>query len=235
MDFLNGHLGGVFGSYLVAGREGEQYEPLWFRTYRVLRVSVETQEEPLVISYLSYRKTNYLLEIAARFHSPEPIFAAFWDISLRTLKNCMHETYEDCPYYEQSQFPFDTRMQMLLTYLVSNDGKPIHDFHTSLRPDGLIAMHYPADSNVAPQPWSRYFSRIQAILAYFERQLTPDGLVGQFSPRHWPFVDWVEGWDAGTPPAARQGPGTYFSLLYAIALQSTARIEEFLGVWRARP
>ncbi|KAL4995000.1 Six-hairpin glycosidase-like protein [Aspergillus recurvatus] len=254
MDFLNGHLGGVFDSYLVAGREAEHYEPFWFRTFRVLRVSVETQEEPLVISDLSYRETNYPLEIAARFHSPEPVFAAFWDISLRTLKNCMHETYEDCPYYEQSQFPFDTRIQMLFTYLVSNDDrlirKAIHDFHTSLRPDGLIAMHYPADSNVVLPAFSlsfpsivhdyllykgtaavvkRYFPTIKAILAYFERQLTPDGLVGQFSPRHWSFVDWVEGWDFGTPPAARQGPGTYFSLLYAIALQSTAWIAEFLG------
>ncbi|KAL3482555.1 hypothetical protein BJX62DRAFT_250995 [Aspergillus germanicus] len=212
MDFLQGYLGGVPDLYTIAGRETESYAPFWFWTFRVIRVFVKTQDEKLDISDLSYLETNYPLVIAARFQSQASEFSAFWDISLRTLKNCMHETYEDCPYYEQSH----------------------------LRPDGLIAMHYPADSNVVLPAFSLSFvffvhdyllyrGTSAAILSYFERRLTSDGLVGQFSPRHWSFVDWVDGWDFGTPPAARRGPGTYFSLVYAIALHSAADIAEFLG------
>src|SRR5258706_15896053 len=49
-------------------------------------------------------------------------------------------------------FGFDTSSQMLFTYNISGVDrlarKAFHDFHTSLRPDGLISMRYPAHTNV---------------------------------------------------------------------------------------
>ncbi|KAM0418921.1 hypothetical protein ACHAPT_012186 [Fusarium lateritium] len=255
MDFKNGYLNGQWDSYVVAGRESEDYEPFWFRVFRLVRVNVKAQGQPLVITDFSYRENTYPLEIKSKFKSPtSPLFTSFWDISIRTLKNCMHETYEDCPFWEQSQFPFDTRTHMLLTYPISDDDrlirKGLHDFHSSLRPDGLIAMHYPADSNVVLPAFSlffplmvndhifykgdvaltkKYFPTVDAILGHYDRNITADGLVGQFSRRCWSFVDWVGAWTFGTPPAARVGPGTYFSLAYAVALQSAASIAEYIG------
>ncbi|KAL2109252.1 hypothetical protein VUR80DRAFT_8654 [Thermomyces stellatus] len=166
----------------------------------------------------------------------------------------MHETYEDCPLYEQSQFGFDTHTQIILTYRISDYDrlarKALHDFRTSIRPEGLISMRYPAHTNVVFPGFSpfypmmvhdhvvyrgdrvlarRYFSIIGAIRDHFDRKLTPTGLGGKFNPRHRSCVDWVKDWHLGIPPAARCGPGTYFSLTYSMALDSAAQVAEYIG------
>jgi hypothetical protein len=253
-DFQYGTLNGEWDSYTVAGRHREHYSPFWFRTFRYIRVKVHTHQEPLTISALFYCESNYPLQIRSRFQSSSTDFATFWDTSIRTLKNCMHETYEDCPYYEQSQFAFDTRSQMLFTYNLSGDDrlarKALHDFHSSQRPDGLISMRYPAHTNVILPVFSlfyplmvhdhmmyfgdrelvtQYFPTCDSILNHFHRLITSEGLVGQFDPRYWSYVDWVQHWVFATPPAARNGPATYFSLVYAMALSSAARIADFIG------
>ncbi|KAJ4192386.1 hypothetical protein NW767_010610 [Fusarium falciforme] len=255
VDFQNGHLNGVWDEYVVAGRQSEVYETFWFRAFRFLRVKVITKAESLIISDISYKETNYPLDVRAKFKAQSsPMKQQFWDISLRTLKNCMHETYEDCPYYEQSQFLFDTRTQILLTYIVSGDDrlarKALLDFHSSLRPHGLIAMRYPAHTNLSLPGFSlffpmmvhdhimykgdvslakRFFPTIDTILGYYDRQLTEQGLIGPLDRRFWSFVDWVDDWEWGVPPASKVGPVTYFSLVYAMALEYSAEVAKFIG------
>ncbi|KAL4792859.1 bacterial alpha-L-rhamnosidase-domain-containing protein [Aspergillus venezuelensis] len=253
-DFNKGILNGIWDTYYIAGRENEVYQTWWWRTFRFLRVEITTKEEALTLAYLGYTETNYPLEVKADFTCSNKQYQKFWEISLRTLKNCMHETYEDCPFYEQTQFPFDTRSQILFTYIVSGDDrlarKAIHDMHCSLRPDGLLAMRSPAHMNHILPVFSlsfiqmiadhilfygdkafaqRYVPTCEAIIAHFERLVRPDGLVGRFDRRAWSYVDWVEGWTFGTPPAARVGPATYFSLAYAIALEAMADISRFVS------
>lgn len=143
---------------------------------------------------------------------------------------------------------------MLFTYNISGDDrlarKALHDFHTSLRPDGLISMRYPAHTNVTLPVFSlffplmvedhiryfadydvatRYFPTCDSILNHFARLLQINGLVGQFNPSHWSYVDWVKDWVFATPPAAKVGPATYFSLVYALSLGTAAAIAEFIG------
>ena len=61
---------------------------------------------------ITERETEFLGEVFGFDYSVEELEEVY-DICLRTLENCMMDTYMDCPYYEQNQFPMDTRLQAL--------------------------------------------------------------------------------------------------------------------------
>jgi hypothetical protein len=208
-DWENGTLHGFTDTYTVAGYGGdgspEEYEPFWFRTFRFVRLHITTGTEPLTLREFHYRETGYPLEAKTTVKTSDPELCAIWDISLRTLRRCMHETYEDCPFYEQGQYAKDSLLQILFTYSVSADDRLarrcIDDFHRSLRYDGLIScLDFPSSigSGVIPN-FSLYYimmiydhmmyfgdralveyymPTVDAILAFFERAREERGLVG---------------------------------------------------------
>ena len=262
-NFRHGELVGYSDGYRAAGdgtaQNPELYSPFWFKTFRFIRFTVETAGEPLTLRRFSYRETGYPLEVKTEVLTSDPSFEKIWDISLRTLRRCMHETYEDCPYYEQLQYAMDTRAQILFTYAVSADDrlarKCIDDFHRSLRPDGLTNCCYPSTGpNLIPgfslyylfmiydhmmyfgdkALVERYFPTAERILRYFETRRGPDGLVGRIGgyngeEANWSFIDWTAQWTWGVPNAIRQGPITMESMLYLLALQKVSGLAAFIG------
>lgn len=216
----NGRLYGMEDHYTVTDGQFEQiFEPFWFRAFRYIQVTIKTAEEPLTLKTLTLRETYYPLEISTDIQTNEEL-NTIWKTSLRTLKNCRHETYEDCPFYEQNQFISDSRLQMLFTYQISSDDtlarKTLQEFHASQGPDGLVKAQFPAGfrSKQIPQ-FSLYFvamihdhmhyfanasvvrkylATIDGILNHFEERINDIGLVGRFDEDTWPFVDWVPEW-----------------------------------------
>jgi alpha-L-rhamnosidase len=175
-DYIKGHLEGFTDTYVVGGYgtadQAEEYEPYWFRTFRFVQITVETGEEPLTVTKLSYRETGYPLEVQTKVETSDESLKGVWDISERTLRRCMHETYEDCPFYEQLQYAMDTRAQILYTYNVSADDrlarKAIDDFFRSQRYDGLVSSCYPTDRpNVIPGFSLYYILMIHDHMMYF--------------------------------------------------------------------
>jgi alpha-L-rhamnosidase len=229
IDYVNGILNGYTDTYTVGGfgtiDSPETYEPFWFRTFRFVRLEIKTGNEPLLISNISYRETGYPLEVKTEAAASDPDFEGIWDISLRSLKRCMHETYEDCPFYEQLQYAMDTRSQILFTYMVSADDRmarrTIDDFHRSQRPDGMINCCYPSyGPNIIPsfsiyymlmihdhmmffgdkELVRRYLPTVDGILEFFHRSLDERGLVSRIGGplgRHkfWSFIDWTSDWN----------------------------------------
>ncbi|KAJ6023838.1 hypothetical protein N7540_004635 [Penicillium herquei] len=202
------------------------YEPFWFRTFRYIELEVETQAAPLELSKITFRETHYPLERKTQFAKfPTDEEAKLWNISINTLKNCMHETYEDCPYYEQNQFAMDSRLQILFTYHLSNDDrlarKCMSEFYASRRSDGLIETHFPAPVPGTNIPhfslyWilmihdhmmyfadstlvRRYLGTIDGILDHFNQRLGDKDLVGRLEWDTWPFVDWAQQWSDPGP------------------------------------
>ena len=229
LDTECGHLHGFTDTYYPAGNgthdKPEEYAPFWFRTFRFVRLEVETKDEPVTLLSFDYEETGYPLEVKTKAGADDPDFDAIWDISERSLRRCMHETYEDCPFYEQLQYVMDSRTQILYTYAVSGDDrlarKCMDDFRRSQRYDGLTNSSHPNyESNVIPgfsiyyilmvYDHMMYFGdkeflrehlpHIDRVLGFFRKHLTKHGYVDKIGglngrARFWSFIDWAVEWN----------------------------------------
>jgi hypothetical protein len=216
----SGRLYGIKDYYIVAdGQLEHTFEPFWFRTFRYVQLKITAGKQPLTLRSFTLRETYYPLEISTDVQTGAEL-DNIWNISLRTLQNCRHETYEDCPFYEQNQFASDSRLQMLFTYQLSSDDrlarKTLQEFHASQGPDGLIKAQFPSGFRSTQIPQfslffvamvydhmryfadtslvRRYLSTIDGILNHFDERLNEIGLVGRFDHESWPFIDWVPEW-----------------------------------------
>jgi hypothetical protein len=229
LDYVNGHLHGFTDIYQVSGLgqngKKEVYEPFWFRTFRFIQLEIQTANESLTIESFDYMETGYPLEVKSWVRTSDESLKGIWEISERSLRRCMHETYEDCPFYEQLQYAMDTRSQILYTYSVSADDrlarKCFDDFKRSQRYDGMINCSYPSfGPNVIPgfsiyyimmlhdhmmyfgdkELIRSYLPTIDGILEFFHQNLSAEGIVGKvggliFKDAYWSFIDWTKQWN----------------------------------------
>ena len=252
-DSINYAFVGHEDTFYADGRD-VSYEPFWFRAFRFLRLEIETGNEPLEIKRPLLLETGYPLPVHTTFSSSDKSLEAVWDISLRTLRRCMHETYEDCPYYEQMQYTFDTRLQILFTYALGGDTRmalrAIEDYHASMLPEGILQSRYPTQlPQVIPMfalQWilmvedyyeqtgdatvpRRYRPTVDAVLDWHERYTGESGLIENMD--YWQQLDWVEEWGDtwGVPHACFKGPSATHNLIYAYAMQAAARLNRITG------
>ena len=254
----SGTYSGITDTLILSGAQ-IRYEPFRYRTFRFLAIRIETADEAVRMRIPYLKETGYPLQEKALLTERAAGGAGnrvgrLWRICVQTLENCMMDTYMDCPYYEQMQFPMDTRLQMLFTYLITDDTrlpeKAIEDLHCSMTPEGLVCGKYPS---VYPQIISTfsmhyiymlreyvqqtgnfayirpYLPDLDRILDYYDRKIGEDGLVGRLG--YWEFVDWLPQWDAfqGAPAALQEGPSTIINLMYAYALEDAAQLYEMAG------
>ena len=247
-DWERGELAGYHDEFLPSGH-GDRFQTFWFRTFRFIRVEVRTGAEPCRIEGIDFIDTAYPLERVTEVRSAaNPWVEALHHISANTLQRCMHETYEDCPYYEQLQYTQDTRLEMLFTYALAADPRmarrTIEDYQHSLLPEGILQSRYPSRKpQVIPGfalHWifmledyhkqtgdvafvRRYRATVDAVLDWFERRM--DEATGLFhSLEHWPYFDWVDGWENGVPTAALEGPSTLLNLALVLGLKAGAEV-----------
>lgn len=248
IDDLNGSVRGRTDHIILNGQP-LRYEPFWVRTFRYIVISGGQLSQPPV-----YRKTAYPLPVQSAVSSSVPWVGQLWEICLRTLQNCMLETYMDCPYYEQLQFIMDTRLQMLFNYAVSKDTrlakKALLDFHCGLRPEGLLPGKTPTAYCQVISTFSLHYAYalweyvehtgdlalgrlyrpdIDRILDYYDGKRDETGLVGRIAP--WAFIDWQDDWQetGGVSPAYFEGPSAIINLMYAYALECGAKLYAITG------
>lgn len=106
LDAEKGHLIGPYDEVLLDLPELKTvtYEPFWFRTFRILRLEITVGPEPIQLLSFDSTQVNYPLAIKASWKEPgDKHSEQIWDVSIRTMRNCMFDGYSDCPFYEQLQ------------------------------------------------------------------------------------------------------------------------------------
>lgn len=204
----------------------ERYEPFWMRTFRFIRLTIKTADAPLEVKRFHYDETGYPLKIRSHAETSDPRMAEVWNICERSLRRCMHETYMDCPFYEQLQYAMDTRSQILYTYATAADPrlaiKCMDDFSNAARADGMIACSFPNyETSVIPgfgiyyvgmvydymmyfgdrKRIDTYLPTVRGILNFFKHHRLANGLVDKVGDLNrpgndWSFIDWTPEWDA---------------------------------------
>ncbi|KAH8897586.1 Six-hairpin glycosidase [Thozetella sp. PMI_491] len=239
----------------------EIFVPFHFRTFRFIRLEIVAGSGSLTFLGIEISSANYPLNVTANFKaSPDNGgVEQLWRTSLRTLVNCMHDCYEDCPFYEQMQYAMDTRSSALFTYCVSGEDalarQAIIQIYNSFQPRiGLTTARAPTHKQQFIPPFSLYWilmlndhldyfgdmsflSRftpvVDAVLSYFGSRVDAElQLVrSEFRPGTWNFVDWTEEWKPYGYPAVceRTGFSTYTNAIYAYALKIAAKLVFELG------
>jgi hypothetical protein len=243
--------------FLPDGGARRLFRPLWWRTFRYLELTIETKDAPLTVHDVRATYTGYPFERTARFEAlagePTPgEMRRMIDVGWRTARLCAHETYMDCPYYEQLQYAGDTRIQVLVSYFMSGDGRlarqAINALDASRTFEGLTFSRAPSRLPQYIPPFSlwwigmvhdfwRYqddpaFVRAQlpgmrAVLTYFAGRQQPGGLLANVG--WWNYVDWVDAWPSGVPPIGARGESALLDLQLLLAYQWAADLESTLG------
>lgn len=106
LDAEHGHLIGPWDQITLDLARGQTviYEPFWFRTFRIMRLEITVGPEPIELTSFEAVQVNYPLAVKASWKEPgDKHSAKIWDVSIRTMRNCMFDGYSDCPFYEQLQ------------------------------------------------------------------------------------------------------------------------------------
>jgi hypothetical protein len=248
---------GPFDTYLAEGGAHRRYRPLFWRTYRYVKLDVATAGDPLTIEDMHGVFTSYPFQRKAVFQvdngtGQDPEVQRILTTGWRTARLCAHETYMDCPFYEQLQYGGDARIQMLVSLYTAGDRSLMRNgialIDSTRNPDGLTYSRAPSGLVQYIPPFSlwwvgmvndylmytddavfvrRMLPGVRSVLSYYEGFQKESGSLGRMP--FWNFADWVDGWPGGEPPGDGDGSSAVFDLQLALAYDWGAAIESAVG------
>ena len=247
---------GPFDTYLPDGSAHRMYRPLYWRTFRYISLQLQTADDPLVIENLRSTFTAYPFHKKAAFATDasanqevQKILSTGW----RTARLCAHETYMDCPFYEQLQYAGDARIQMMISLYMTGDSRLMKNgiglLNSSRTAEGATYSRAPSYLQQYIPPFSLWwigmvrdywmyvddpaFVRsmlpgVHAVLGFYANYQKPKGSLAHMP--WWNFVDWVKQWPNGEPPADPDGSSAAaLDLQLLLAYQWAADLEKAFG------
>jgi len=251
-EFVGKNFRGMTDTFLPEGGRHKKFSTLWWRAGRWCLISVKTAAEPLTLHRLALDENRYPYENEGHFDGGDDELAGVQRLAVRGIQMCAHETYMDCPFYEQLMYDGDTRLELLTTNVMTRDDRlvkrAIELFDFSRRNWGFVNERFPAylpqHSPTFSMIWALMLSDyaswhndpdfvraraigLRSMLEHFDPYLNGDGLLENLPG--WPFMDWVPQWNNGNAPDGVRGVSSLNNLLYVAALQKSAEIEDGLG------
>jgi hypothetical protein len=245
-------LDGIGDSFQTDGGAKRLFESLWWHCGRYVQLLVETAAESVTIEQFQLRETRYPMELEAKFSAADPSLESIVPLAWRTLQMCAHETYFDCPYFEQLQYAGDARLEALVTFVASTDRrlprKAVMAFDWSRVGNGLTQSRYPSGVRQTIPAFSliwigmahdyffwtddadtvrRRMPGIREVLGRWLQQVQADGSISGMGG--WNYLDWLPEWHGGVPPEGVDGGGASFNFMLQLALRQAAELEKHLG------
>lgn len=207
-------------------------------------------EYPIRLHYAGIRPTVYpVTELP--FDAGSPRRQQIYEAAKRTLRLCMHEHYEDCPWREQALYAMDSRNQMLSGYYAFGETRfaraSLWLLGQDRREDGFLTDVAPSDCNVvipsfclhwylevleytefsgdltlAEELWDKLCSVLDAFMGYFD---TEKGLLRCLpNEKYWNFYEWSGRFLMGTRQDSE--PDLLLNCLFLRALDIMAKLSQ---------
>ena len=248
---------GPADTFLADGGAHRLYRPLFWRTYRYLQLEIQTADQPLTIEDLRGVFTGYPFQRKAQFRLPgsdlDSESQKILSTGFHTARLCAHETYMDCPFYEQLQYAGDARIQMMVSIYMTGDTRLMKNgislLNSSRTAEGATYSRAPSQLQQYIPPFSLWWigmvhdywmytddpqfvkemmPGVRAVLDFYARYQKPNGSLEKMP--WWNFVDWVKEWPNGEPPAEADGSSAAaLDLQLMMAYQWAADLEGQLG------
>lgn len=249
-------VGGRNFAFRYTARAGIQTFTHWFKRIagRYVALHILNPSRALKIHYAGLLPAYYPLEERGRFHCADRLLNRIYDVSVQTLRLCMHEHYEDCPWREQSLYAMDSRNQMLFGYYAFGEydfpESSIRLLYESMHEDGNVSICAPTDSDMVIPSFTmfwvlelvefvRFSGRIQVgcelmdgvkrVIRSYAAQIDPDtGLLHTPDPaRYWNFYEWAPGLDGDA--ALKSDYDAPLHAMYVLALQAAEQLAAWTG------
>ncbi|MBQ8447700.1 MAG: hypothetical protein IJX27_02065 [Clostridia bacterium] len=254
-DDENGFTDGTQYDMLVGTGEWQEHTFFWFRSFRYIQVECagDLHGAEVFAARYAYPFTAFASgEGKGSFSSNEKYLDDMWKISKNTVECCTHETFVDCPYYEQGQYTMDGLLESLFALRLSNDTampkKFIEDLARAQNAEGLVPAKAPFVSEQLIPSFSmfwvmavreylrytgdvafakKYTGAIDKAMECFNSFIDGRGLVGE--THYWNFIDWVPEWSRNGTIDEGYTTLTVYSMIYAYALADAADVAEKCG------
>ena len=197
--------------YIAAEGENRYLNPFRRLAGRYLHIVCE---KPLTYSYIGVNSVEQPVKEKSVIFC-DALDQRIYDVSVNTLKKCMHEHYEDCPWREQAMYTMDSRNQMLCGYEafegVAFQRQNLLLIAQGQREDGLLSLCFPA-GNDFPIPFFSmvYLMQLAEYVQYsgdgsvllevapvvhrimdaFTKRIEENGLIASLPYPYWNFYEW---------------------------------------------
>ena len=211
---------------------------------RYIQFFIKSKE--VTIYYAGLKPTDYPIKMK-KYESGNILRDTIYEVCENTLKQCMHEHYEDCPWREQALYTLDSRNQMLCGYYAFGEKEfpkaCLRLMTHGVQENGLLRLVFPSSMDLTiPSYTCAYILQFAEYIKYtddtefaeecfpvlsglmhtLENNLDPNGLIHNFTGENiWNFYEWAPtmmgSFDGEKDVKYYEAP---FNAFYAIALSS---------------
>jgi len=208
-------------------------------------------EKPIKINYLGLKEVYYDVERKDKKFS-DKLIQQIYDVSVHTLRCCMFEHYEDCPWREQALYALDSRHQMMCGYYAFKG----YDYQRAnlifmskgMNEYDLLDICFPIKHDRTIPSFSLFYilavceyleitgdmtlldevrPAIDKILDKYFSSIDDTGLLPEFGKPQWNFYEWNQFSNGFRPPEDKT---TYSIILNCLLVYVVERYNEYLSM-----